>query len=164
MSSKKESKLSDDLDPISRAIGTATGVFNKSQRDMEARMEAINDIEDDRDFARANMREAIVNASMMLPGLIALANTAQSPNVYNSASQFMKTFAELNESLIGLNSKGLPPPGTPELQGLPDETGIGPDVSGTPGFKGSTEDFLEFCMKQMQGKTEKAEVIENETK
>lgn len=155
--------MSDDMDPISRAIGTATGVFNKSQRDMESRIEAINDIADDREFARANMREAIVNASMMLPGLIALANTAQSPNVYNSASQFMKTFAELNESLIGLSTKGLPPPsGNPELPALPDESGIGPDVSGTPGFKGSTEDFLEFCMKQMQGKTEKADVIENQ--
>lgn len=149
------------MDSISAAIGTATGVLDDATRIMEDRLAAINTLENDRDFVRENIREAIRNAATMLPSLVSLAKIAESPNLYNSASQFLNTFVDLNETLIDIGikvdkHKATDPKssGGQNLPALSDEVGL---TSATPergAFNGSTEDFLQFCLSQMKGKTE----------
>lgn len=149
------------MDTLSEAIGTATGVLEEETKAMEETLRVVSGLESDREFVRENIREAIKNASTMLPGLVALAKIAESPNLYNSASQFLNTFVDLNEALIDIGIKldkhensPLKKPIGPAVPALPDETGLTNPNPEAGSFTGSTEDFLDMCLKQMKGKTE----------
>ena len=157
-----------DVDAISEAIGTATGALDKQTEIMEQALAEISKIDDDRDFVRKNIRSAIENASTMLPGLVALAKIAESPNLYNSATQFLDTFVDLNKALIDIGIKmdkheasKSPGAGKTETPLLPNESSPGlVDPNAEAGsFSGTTEDFLDFVLSQMKGKTEKVNEV-----
>lgn len=161
------------MDSISEAIGTATGVFDKETKIMEDTLAEISQLDDDRDFVRKNIRTAIENASTMLPGLVALAKIAESPNLYNSATQFLDTFVDLNKALIDIGIKvdkheasKSPSGGKPETPLLTDESssGLVDPNAGQGAFQGTTEDFLDFVLSQMKGKTEKVSEVVSEVK
>lgn len=159
------------MDAISEAIGTATGALDKETGIMENVLTDISKVDDDGEFVRKNIRAAIASASTMLPGLVALAKIAESPNLYNSATQFLDTFVDLNKALIDIGIKmdkheASKTPGSPKTDTplLTDESssGLTDPNAGQGAFNGTTEDFLDFVISQMKGKTERvAEVVES---
>ena len=128
--------------------------------------ETEDSIDGDREFVQGKLKDAIEQATGMLPGLVALAKVAESPNLYNSASKFLDSLAGLGTALIDIriktekhkmNGKKEPDPvpaGDPA--GDPDVPMIGNE--GQEGsYEGTTEDFLDRLV-ELQNK--KSVVIE----
>lgn len=62
-------------------------------------------VEDDYDFARKNLRTLLEKGMTAVDGAISLARESESPRVYEATSTFFKTLAEISTSLIDLNDK-----------------------------------------------------------
>ena len=67
--------------------------------------ETEDSIDGDREFVQEKLKDAIEQATGMLPGLVALAKVAESPNLYNSASKFLDSLAGLGTALIDIRIK-----------------------------------------------------------
>lgn len=99
------------MDAISESLGTATGIDRaKGYKDLIAKMEfahgSVEDnVEKDYDFVRMNLHEILKEGMGAVAGIIQLAGEAQSPRMYESTSTFLKTLAEINESLLNISEK-----------------------------------------------------------
>lgn len=51
-------------------------------------------------YVRKNMRVAIDTCAQVLPSLVSLANETESANMFNSMTNFMKVFADMNKTLL----------------------------------------------------------------
>lgn len=60
-------------------------------------------------YAKDNIRRLIDNTMDAIPEMIDLLSESQSPMMYNAASAFVKTIAELNKTLIEVSKKGAEP-------------------------------------------------------
>jgi hypothetical protein len=112
------------------------------------------------------LKDAIEQATGMLPGLVALAKVAESPNLYNSASKFLDSLAGLGTALIDIRiktekhkmngKKESDPVPAGDSAGDPDVPMIGNDAQ-EGSYEGTTEDFLDRLV-ELQNK--KSVVIE----
>ena len=128
--------------------------------------ETEDSIDGDREFVQGKLKDAIEQATGMLPGLVALAKVAESPNLYNSASKFLDSLAGLGTALIDIRiktekhkmngKKESDPVPAGDSAGDPDVPMIGNE--GQEGsYEGTTEDFLDRLV-ELQNK--KSVVIE----
>lgn len=162
------------MDAISKALGAATGlevVEALNETTSEIRKTLKETISDDHEFIRENLKRAISEATAMLPGLASLAKVAESPNLYNSASQFLDSFAKLNVTLLDVSIKvekanavkgGPSVPQTPLLTNeSSEETSADEEKKNLPGtVEMSTEDFLDMALQRIrEGKKNVGEVI-----
>jgi hypothetical protein len=117
-------------------------------------------IDADREFVQEKLKDAIEQATGMLPGLVALAKVAESPNLYNSASKFLDSLAGLGTALIDIRIKtekhkqsGMKGSGSPGVQG----DDLDPDVPliehQAGDFEGTTEDLLDRIIERQNQKS-----------
>ena len=124
--------------------------------------ETEDSIDGDREFVQGKLKDAIEQATGMLPGLVALAKVAESPNLYNSASKFLDSLAGLGTALIDIRIKtekhkmNGKKESDPVPAGDPDVPMIGNEVQ-EGSYEGTTEDFLDRLV-ELQNK--KSVVIE----
>ena len=108
------------MDKISQALGTATGVeipdtfgdemvptTNEIVAMTDKYQEMRNNLGQDYDFARSNLRKVLEQAMSLLPNAISLAREAESPRVYESTSAFIKTIADINKDLLEITERNL---------------------------------------------------------
>ena len=129
--------------------------------------ETEDSIDGDREFVQEKLKDAIEQATGMLPGLVALAKVAESPNLYNSASKFLDSLAGLGTALIDIrikterhkqNGKGKEP--VPAPTGDPDVPML--ENQKTEGmYEGTTEDFLDQLIERQNRKPVIIEQKEN---
>ena len=129
--------------------------------------ETEDSIDGDREFVQEKLKDAIEQATGMLPGLVALAKVAESPNLYNSASKFLDSLAGLGTALIDIrikterhkqNGKGKEsdpvPTGDPDVPMLENQKTEGM-------YEGTTEDFLDQLIERQNRKPVIIEQKEN---
>ena len=120
--------------------------------------ETEDSIDGDREFVQEKLKDAIEQATGMLPGLVALAKVAESPNLYNSASKFLDSLAGLGTALIDIRIKTERHKQNGKEKSDPVPTGD-PDVpllenQKTEGqYEGTTEDFLNRLIEEQNRKT-----------
>lgn len=128
--------------------------------------ETEDSIDGDREFVQEKLKDAIEQATGMLPGLVALAKVAESPNLYNSASKFLDSLAGLGTALIDIRIKTERHKQNGKEKSDPVPTGD-PDVpmlenQKTEGmYEGTTEDFLDQLIERQNRKTVVIELKEN---
>ena len=159
------------MDAISKAMNAETGISDEQVTitseelerlakgmDETAKNSTEDTLEGDREFVQNKIRDAMNQATEMLPGLVGLAKIAESPNLYNSASKFLDSLSNLGTTLIDIRIKtekhskdsgkkddeSKPEEGSPESEVL----GLGHEKSECS-FQGTTEDFLDMVLSRM---------------
>lgn len=141
--------------------------LNQLAKESTKAPETEDSIDGDREFVQEKLKDAIEQATGMLPGLVALAKVAESPNLYNSASKFLDSLAGLGTALIDIrikterhkqNGKGKEPDPVPT--GDPDVPML--ENQKTEGmYEGTTEDFLDQLIERQNRKPVIIEQKEN---
>lgn len=119
--------------------------------------ETEDSIDGDREFVQGKLKDAIEQATSMLPGLVALAKVAESPNLYNSASKFLDSLAGLGTALIDIRIKT-------EKHKLNGKKDSDPVPTGDPEvplieqedkgmYEGTTEEFLDRLIERQNKKS-----------
>lgn len=119
------------MDKISQVLGTTTGIevpevldapnapeapeststelvsvpHNEIPALIDKYHEMRNNLEQDYDLARSNLRKVLEQAMALLPYAISLAREAESPRVYESTSAFIKTISDINKDLIEVTER-----------------------------------------------------------
>jgi hypothetical protein len=141
------------MDKISEVLGTATGISEENSvevvpavsNEMAQVIEKYEDLKEnlieDYNFARNNLREVIRQAMTLLPNAISLARDVESARMYESASTFIKTIAEINKDLLEITERNLKK--NSKAENNPTDQGQG-NVVNNAIFVGTTE---ELCAK-----------------
>jgi hypothetical protein len=148
------------MDKISEVLGTATGISEENSvevvpavsNEMAQVIEKYEDLQEnlieDYNFARNNLREIIRQAMLLLPNAVSLARDVESPRMYESASTFIKTIAEINKDLLEITERNLKK--NSKAENSPSDQGQG-NVVNNAIFVGTTE---ELCSKIANTRTE----------
>lgn len=120
--------------------------------------ETEDSIDGDREFVQEKLKDAIEQATGMLPGLVALAKVAESPNLYNSASKFLDSLAGLGTALIDIRIKTERHKQNAKEKSDPTPTGDQEvpllENQKTEGqYEGTTEDFLNRLIEEQNRKS-----------
>jgi hypothetical protein len=136
------------MDKISEVLGTATGISEENSTEIVPVSQVIEKHEDlqenlieDYNFARNNLREVIRQAMLLLPNAVSLARDVESARMYESASTFIKTIAEINKDLLEITERNLKK--NSKVENSPSDQGQG-NVVNNAIFVGTTE---ELCAK-----------------
>lgn len=142
------------MDKISQALGTATGVENDVEAstnvapyvkneviDLPDKYQEIkNNLGEDYDFARSNLRKVLEHAMSLLPNAISLAREAESPRIYESTSVFIKTIADINKDLLEISERNLKQgSGNNKINSPQEQSGV---VNNNAIFVGTTDDLF----------------------
>lgn len=102
--------------------------------------------DEDFEFSRKSLRDAITSCVSMLPGLVSLAKVAESHQLYASASGMFKVLGDMNNSLVdnAIKVSRLTPSESRELAPAEDSRKPGNVENNTNVivFDGDTTDFL----------------------
>ncbi|ASD50370.1 terminase small subunit [Acidovorax phage ACP17] len=163
------------MDKISELLGTQTGIDSAPGTAVAEVSKTFDDISDnlrrsvkkmageDYQFSRDHMRDAIAKCAGMMPGLVALANIAESPLLYNSAAQFFKVFADMNSSLLEASAKmdklanSAPKDKPKEPESVPEPTAALPSTQDD--FTGTTADFLDKALEELRKRKAESNVV-----
>jgi hypothetical protein len=98
---KINEKLSEalNIEPIEL---TSTEVVEVTQ--VEA-LVAINQIDDDAEFARKNIRELIAKGNTAMDNILHVAKESEAPRAYEVAATLIKNLSDLNKDLLDLQKK-----------------------------------------------------------
>jgi hypothetical protein len=98
---KINEKLSEalNIEPIEL---TSTEVVGVTQ--VEA-LVAINQIDDDAEFARKNIRELIAKGNTAMDNILHVAKESEAPRAYEVAATLIKNLSDLNKDLLDLQKK-----------------------------------------------------------
>ena len=98
---KINEKLSEalNIEPIEL---TPTEVVEVTQ--VEA-LVAINQIDDDAEFARKNIRELIAKGNTAMDNILHVAKESEAPRAYEVAATLIKNLSDLNKDLLDLQKK-----------------------------------------------------------
>lgn len=124
---------------MNNPISTALGIVDEKPT---IPIVEVGDQSGDVDYVRSKMKTAIEVCVQMMPDLVSLAKASQDPDMYNSASNFMKAFTALNLALINAQKpragqKPNPPPEPQKPETVP-QTELA--------FEGTTEQFLALIL------------------
>lgn len=153
------------MDKISELLGAQQGIADAPT--VEATAKTFDNISDDLkknvkklasedyQFAREQLKEAISKCASMMPGLVALANVAESPLLYNSAASFFKVFSDMNSSLIEASTKmDKIAQNTPKQEQPKEKEAPKIELESTPqggiAFEGTTADLLNQVLEEMK--------------
>ncbi len=64
-----------------------------------------NEIDDDANFARKNIRELISKGSTAMDNLLSVAKESEAPRAYEVAANLIKNLADLNKDLLDIQKK-----------------------------------------------------------
>jgi len=98
---KINEKLSEalDIEPIEL---TPTEIVEVTEVDTVA---STNQIDDDADFARKNIRELISKGNTAMDNILHVAKESEAPRAYEVAATLIKNLADLNKDLLDLQKK-----------------------------------------------------------
>jgi hypothetical protein len=68
-------------------------------------VESTNQIDDDADFARKNIRELIAKGNTAMDNILQVAKESEAPRAYEVAATLIKNLSDLNKDLLDLQKK-----------------------------------------------------------
>jgi hypothetical protein len=98
---KLNEKLSEalDIDPIEIASSEIVELTPATP------VESTNQIDDDADFARKNIRELISKGNTAMDNILQVAKESEAPRAYEVAATLIKNLSDLNKDLLDLQKK-----------------------------------------------------------
>lgn len=163
------------MDKISELLGAQQGIsdaptveetaktFDNISDDLKKNVKKL--ASEDYQFAREQLKEAISKCASMMPGLVALANVAESPLLYNSAASFFKVFSDMNSSLIDASTKmdkiaqNTPKQEAPKEKEVP-KIALESTPQGGIAFEGTTADLLNQVLEEMKTQRQQGILID----
>ena len=94
-----DDKLNDILDVQATVVPTVNHAIAVTQ---PAEPEVRQNVEDDYEYARGNLKGLIENGKTAMENIIFLAKEGESPRAYEVVGQLIKTLAETNKDLLAL--------------------------------------------------------------
>lgn len=104
-------------DRISEVLGTATGINDHSLVKNEQAPENVETYVDDMvaireknrnqdyEFARTNIQNAIIQGAALIPTVVAVAREAENPKMFEATAHFLKALSDLNRDLVELSDE-----------------------------------------------------------
>jgi hypothetical protein len=98
---KLNEKLSEalDIDPIEISSSEIVELTPATP------VESTNQIDDDADFARKNIRELIEKGNTAMDNILQVAKESEQPRAYEVAATLIKNLSDLNKDLLDLQKK-----------------------------------------------------------
>lgn len=129
---KLEENMEDIFD-LSSEVESMAEVLEQSKEIVKQDYDSDDDLIDDYQFARENLKNLINNANRALDDLSVIAQTSESPRAYEVLSTLMKTMVDANKDLLELQKK---------MKSLRNETNQpSSNVTNNSLFVGSTADL-----------------------
>lgn len=166
------------MDKISELLGAQQGIADAPTVEATAKtFDTISDnlkknvkklASEDYQFAREQLKEAISKCASMMPGLVALANVAESPLLYNSAASFFKVFSDMNSSLIDASTKmdkiaqNTPKQEQSKEKEEPPKISLESTPQGGVAFEGTTADLLNQVLEEMKVQRQQGILIDQQ--
>lgn len=119
--------MSNHLDKISSVLGAASGIVDHPLATTEEKTAMVEsqgkdlvevrakNRNEDYEFARKNIKDAIKQGAALVPTVVAVAREAENPKMFEAAAHFLKALSDLNQDLVGLSDepKGTRAPAAP---------------------------------------------------
>lgn len=102
----------DILTPATDMISELLPIESTPAPDNLTRVEESNDIDEDYEYARRNLKGLIENGKIAMENIIFLAKEGESPRAYEVVGQLIKTLADTNKDLLELGKKAREAKGT----------------------------------------------------
>lgn len=90
---------------ISEALNTDPIEINPVVEVQPEEVVPTNQVEEDADFARSNMRTLIAKGNQAMDQLLAVAKESEHPRAYEVAATLIKSLADMNKDLLDLQKK-----------------------------------------------------------
>lgn len=94
-----------DIDTPTEYPSKEVTVADVEQQTNQLQERVRENIDQDYTFVRKNLKEMIESTMEMIPNMVDLVQQSESPRMYEAASAFMKTVADLNKDLIGTSKE-----------------------------------------------------------
>lgn len=140
-----EDKIADALGitPIRQVEGQ---IVSYDRPEADNSLEAKQQLDADRDYARTNLYSAIENGVKALEEITEIARQTQQPRAFEVVATLVKTLSDVNKDLVDLSSKRVT--GSNPKDSNPDEPKT---VTNNLVFQGSTSELAEL-MKSLKDK------------
>jgi len=90
---------------ISEALNTDPIEINPVVEVQPEEVVPTNQVEEDANFARSNIRELITKGNQAMDQLLAVAKESEHPRAYEVAATLIKSLADMNKDLLDLQKK-----------------------------------------------------------
>jgi|APFre7841882654_1041346.scaffolds.fasta_scaffold17106_3 hypothetical protein len=80
-------------------------VETEDEKELQVSETPQNDIEEDTDFARKNIKDLIENGKSAIKDLLHVAKESEAPRAYEVVATLLKNIAELNKDLLELQKR-----------------------------------------------------------
>lgn len=95
----------EDIFDLSSEVDSMSEILEQSKELVSKDYDSEDDLIDDYQFARENLKNLINNANRALDDLSAIAQLSESPRAYEVLSTLMKTMVDANKDLLELQKK-----------------------------------------------------------
>ena len=90
---------------LSEALNTEPIEINPIIEVQSTEVTSLNQVEDDANFARSNIRDLIAKGNTAMDQLLAVAKESEHPRAYEVAAGLIKNLADINKDLLELQKK-----------------------------------------------------------
>jgi hypothetical protein len=90
---------------LSEALNTEPIEINPIIEVQSTEVTPLNQVEDDANFARSNIRDLIAKGNTAMDQLLAVAKESEHPRAYEVAAGLIKNLADMNKDLLELQKK-----------------------------------------------------------
>jgi hypothetical protein len=90
---------------LSEALNTEPIEINPIIEVQSTEVTSLNQVEDDANFARSNIRDLISKGNTAMDQLLAVAKESEHPRAYEVAAGLIKNLADMNKDLLELQKK-----------------------------------------------------------
>jgi hypothetical protein len=90
---------------LSEALNTEPIEINPIIEVQSTEVTSLNQVEDDANFARSNIRDLIAKGNTAMDQLLAVAKESEHPRAYEVAAGLIKNLADMNKDLLELQKK-----------------------------------------------------------
>ena len=90
---------------LSEALNTEPIEINPIIEVQSTEVTSLNQVEDDANFARSNIRDLIAKGNTAMDKLLAVAKESEHPRAYEVAAGLIKNLADMNKDLLELQKK-----------------------------------------------------------
>lgn len=90
---------------LSEALNTEPIEINPIIEVQSTEVTSLNQVEDDANFARSNIRDLIAKGNNAMDQLLAVAKESEHPRAYEVAAGLIKNLADMNKDLLELQKK-----------------------------------------------------------
>ena len=90
---------------LSEALNTEPIEINPIIEVQSTEVTSLNQVEDDANFARSNIRDLIAKGNTAMDQLLAVAKESEHPRAYEVAAGLIKNLADMNKDLLELQKR-----------------------------------------------------------